>query len=65
MLRLAISELRRTIDLHGETAADELAKRVRGQQVQLVIDEETSNELVGSLATWLTEAGAIAVGLKY
>jgi hypothetical protein len=65
MLMLAISELRKTIDLHGETAADELAKSVRGQYVQLVIDEDVSNELVGSLATWLTEAGAIAVGLKY
>ena len=65
MLKLAISELRKTIDAHGGTAADELAKRVRGQQVQLVIDEEISNELVGSLATWLTEAGALAIGLKY
>ena len=65
MLKLAISELRKTVDLHGGAAADELAKSVRGHEVQLVIDEEISHELVASLATWLREAGAVAIGLKY
>lgn len=65
MLKMPISELRKTIDRHGENAADELAKTFRGEEVQLVIDEQISAELVDSLSTWLKEAGAIAIGLKY
>jgi hypothetical protein len=65
MLKMSISELRKTIDRHGEKAADELARNFRGQEVQLVIDEPLSGELVESLSSWLKEAGAIAIGLKY
>ena len=65
MLKIPISELRKTIDRHGESAADELAKTFRGQEVQLVIDEQISGDLVHSLSSWLKEAGAIAIGLKY
>ena len=48
-----------------ENAADELARNFRGQEVQVVIDEQISGELVDSLSSWLKEAGAIAIGLKY
>lgn len=65
MLKIPISELRKTIDRHGENAADELAKTFSGEEVQLVIDEQISGELVNSLSSWLKEAGAIAIGLKY
>jgi hypothetical protein len=65
MLKIAISELRKTIERHGENAADVLAKTFRGEEVQLMIDEQISRELVDSLSSWLKEAGAIAIGLKY
>ena len=65
MLKIPVSELRKTIDRHGENAADELARNFRGQEVQVVIDEQISGELVDSLSSWLKEAGAIAIGLKY
>ena len=65
MLKIPVSELRKTIDRHGENAADELGRNFRGQEVQVVIDEQMSGELVDSLSSWLKEAGAIAIGLKY
>jgi len=65
MVKIPISELRKTIDRHGGNAADELAKTFRGEEVQIVMDEQISAELVDSLSSWLKEAGAITIGLKY
>ena len=63
MLKLPISQLRKTIEV--DRTAGELGKTVRGHEVQLVIDEEVNDDLVGSLAGWLQERGAIAIALKY
>jgi len=63
MLKLPISQLRKSIG--AATAAAELGNTVRGNEVQLVIDEEVSDNVVGSMASWLRDAGAIAIALKY
>jgi hypothetical protein len=63
MLRLPISELRKRMD--AASAAGELEKTVRGHEVELVIDQKVSDDVVGSVASWLQDAGAIAIALKY
>jgi hypothetical protein len=63
MLKLPISQLRKRMD--AASAAGELEKTVRGQEVQLVIDQNVSDDVVGSVASWLRDAGAIAIALKY
>jgi hypothetical protein len=63
MLKLPISQLRKRMD--AASAADELEKTVRGHEVQLVIDQKVSDDVVGSVASWLRDAGAIAIALKY
>ena len=51
--------------MDAASAAGELEKTVRGHEVELVIDQKVSDDVVGSVASWLQDAGAIAIALKY